>query len=164
MKPADAAAPTGSHQVLKTKKYVLTNVISQITAINARPIPDPPGLETISPPRLRKKNLYATVGGSLPQPHVTNASQKKSVVMRSILPGPLPAASSGAQPFFRRSEGSGAYRHGSQPAAHALFLLPLRHPPRSPRRPRRIHVLLQLHQIHLNQHMKSRQLLGKFRP
>src|SRR2546423_15079274 len=42
MKPVAADAPTGSHQVLATKKYVLTRVISQIKTSNARPIPQPP--------------------------------------------------------------------------------------------------------------------------
>src|SRR5947207_11073524 len=37
--PVAAEAPTGSHQVLATKKYVLAKVISQITTSNARPIP-----------------------------------------------------------------------------------------------------------------------------
>src|ERR1035437_267786 len=39
--PAAEAAPTGSHHVLASKKYVLASVISQINSINARPIPQP---------------------------------------------------------------------------------------------------------------------------
>src|SRR5579863_8602811 len=39
MNPAAAEAPTGSHQVFATKKYVLAKVISQITTSNASPIP-----------------------------------------------------------------------------------------------------------------------------
>src|ERR1700752_5335710 len=38
MNPVAAEAPAGSHQVLATKKYVLTRGISQIKIINARPI------------------------------------------------------------------------------------------------------------------------------
>ena len=39
MNPVAAEAPTGYHQVLATKKYVLTSVITQINSSNARPIP-----------------------------------------------------------------------------------------------------------------------------
>src|SRR5580704_11594553 len=38
MPAAAAEAPTGSHQVLAIKKYVLTRVISQITSSRTRPI------------------------------------------------------------------------------------------------------------------------------
>ncbi len=53
---AAAEAPTGSHQVLATKKYVLIRVISQIKASNARPIPQPPPgrHKRISPRRLSR--------------------------------------------------------------------------------------------------------------
>src|SRR5947207_9214346 len=62
--PADAAAPTGNHHVLATKKYVLTNVISQIKTSNARPIPQPSWAQSrISPRPLLRPTTQATVGG-----------------------------------------------------------------------------------------------------
>ncbi len=64
MKPAASAAPTGNHQVLATKKYVLTNVISQMTASNARPIPDPPGHQNDFPTAASAQKISGlTVGG-----------------------------------------------------------------------------------------------------
>jgi hypothetical protein len=63
MKPVAAEAPTGSHQVLATKNYVLVRVISQINTINARPIPQPSGHETISPRPLPRPTTQAPVGG-----------------------------------------------------------------------------------------------------
>ena len=66
--PADAAAPTGSHQVLATKKYVLASVISQINNSNARPIPQSllnllGRHERISPRPLPRPTTRTTVGG-----------------------------------------------------------------------------------------------------
>src|SRR5580692_7008993 len=73
MNPAAADAPTGSHQVLATKKYVLIKVISHIKTINARPIPSPPGQERISPRRLSRFVARSTVGGEC-----NTAAQPKS--------------------------------------------------------------------------------------
>src|SRR5258708_31680149 len=52
IKPAAWAAPTGSHHVLETKKYVLARVISQITTSNARPIPQSSRTKTNFPSEL----------------------------------------------------------------------------------------------------------------
>ena len=77
IQPAAADAPTGSHQVLATKKYVLTRVISQIKTSNARPIPQSPPKDDTKgfphgrcPAPQRKQQSAASV----PQPRV-----KKSV-------------------------------------------------------------------------------------
>src|SRR5215472_2195487 len=64
--PAAAEAPTGSHQVLATKKYVLTRVISQIKAKSARPIPQYPRSEAKFrrlPRRSPQSHKCGNVGG-----------------------------------------------------------------------------------------------------
>src|SRR5215471_6060586 len=63
IKPVAAEAPAGSHQVLATKKYVLTNVISQIRTINARPIPQSPWAKKDFPTAVPRPTTQATVGG-----------------------------------------------------------------------------------------------------
>src|SRR3984893_16186582 len=84
MKPAASAAPTGNHQVFATKKYVLTNVISQMTASNARPIPDPPGHRNDFPTAASaKKTCAQQSAASLPQPHLTNASARTQLATDS---------------------------------------------------------------------------------
>ena len=45
----------------------------------------------------------------------------------------------------------------------SLLLRPLRHYPRNPRRPHRLHVFLLLSQIHFDQRMQFRQHIRKFR-
>src|SRR5579863_269804 len=94
-----AEAPTGSHQVLATKKYVLAKVISQITAINARPIPqssDQTVTRDVFPTAsCRAPQRKATVGGEFitAQSKFRNRLMQKfnfrssSVVFPSVLCG-----------------------------------------------------------------------------
>src|ERR1700681_1255428 len=76
---AAAEAPTGSHQVLATKKYVLAKVISQITSSNARPIPtllNPKDLTKGFPHgRRRASQRKHQSAASVPQPRVKKASE-----------------------------------------------------------------------------------------
>src|ERR1700736_6293449 len=67
MNPAASAAPTGNHQVLATKKYVLINVISHMTTINARPIPQPSWARNDFPTAVCGKLTAPRSAASLPQ-------------------------------------------------------------------------------------------------
>src|SRR5579871_4263268 len=106
MKPVAAEAPTGNHQVLATKKYVLTRVITQINSSNARPIPqsshDERRYERISPRRLPCPTTQATVGGEC----TTAARQNSKRVIEESYPGKLATDSHGFTRILKVRPGS----------------------------------------------------------
>src|ERR1700686_5863414 len=57
------------------KKYALANVISKIITNNAKPIPNPPERERISQTTSAQTLVEATVGASLSQRCIANASK-----------------------------------------------------------------------------------------